>query len=178
MGKALAPLPVMRVDFPYRNAGRKLPDRAPVLVQAVREAVREACDRWSCSPDDVVIGGRSMGGRICSMVAAGFDGNDRTPQPAEAALHVAGLVCVSYPLHPPKQPLKLRVAHLPFVVMPSLFVSGSRDEFGSESELRTHLAVVPGDRTLHFIDGARHDLRGQDDAVATLIARWVASLTN
>ena len=80
---------------------------------------------------------------------------------------------MSYPLHPPRQPTKLRVEHLPYVGTPSLFVSGTRDEFATPEELRTHLAVMPQTPEVHFIDGGRHDLRGKDDAVAALVARWV-----
>lgn len=171
---ALAPLPVMRVDFAYRRLGRKLPDRAPVLIRAVREAVDDACRAWSCAPTQIVIGGRSMGGRMCSMAVAGFDGNDRVFQPADAPLQVGGLVCVSYPLHPPKQPAKLRIAHLPQVRVPSLFVSGTRDEFATPAELGEHLAVVPVAPTVRWVEGARHDLRGHDDHVAGIVASVVA----
>lgn len=170
---ALSPVPVARVDFAYRLSGRRIPDRAPVLVREVRDAVQLACERWSCTPSEVVIGGRSMGGRMCSLAIAGFDGNDRAPQPVDEALRVAGLVCVSYPLHPPKQPTKLRTAHLPLVAVPSLFVSGARDEFGTPDELKSSLAVMPHAPEVHFIDGARHDLRGRDAEVAALVARWV-----
>jgi len=173
---ALSPIPVMRIDFPYRRSGRKLPDRAPVLVQAVHEAVHEACDRWSCQPHNLVIGGRSMGGRMCSLAVAGFDGSNRTDQPVAPPLVVAGLVCVAYPLHPPKQPEKLRIAHLPEVRVPSLFVSGSRDEFATPEELAAHLAAVPVAPTLRMIEGARHDLRGKDAEVATIVAGWVHGL--
>ena len=173
---ALSPLPVARVDFPYRRAGKKLPDRAPALVRAVHDAVADACERWSCTSSDVVIGGRSMGGRMCSLAVAGFDGDDRNAQPALAPLAVAGLVCIAYPLHPPKQPTKLRIAHLPHVAVPSLFASGTRDEFASPDELTSNLAVVPRAPDVHFIDGARHDLRGKDDVVAHLVAEWVRSL--
>jgi predicted alpha/beta-hydrolase family hydrolase len=172
----LSPLAVARVDFLYRRAGKKLPDRAPVLVRAVRDAVADACQRWSCAPSDVVIGGRSMGGRMCSLAVAGFDGDDRNAQPAAEPLAVAGLVCIAYPLHPPKQPMKLRTAHLPHVAAPSLFVSGTRDEFASTDELTSHLAVMPRAPEVHFVDGARHDLRGKDDAVARLVAEWVRGL--
>ena len=137
---ALAPLPVMRVDFAYRRLGRKIPDRAPVLIRAVREAVDDACRAWSCAPTQLVIGGRSMGGRMCSMAVAGFDGNDRdhrsesASQPADAPLQVGGLVCISYPLHPPKQPAKLRIAHLPQVLFFFLAEGGIRDEFATPVE--------------------------------------------
>jgi predicted alpha/beta-hydrolase family hydrolase len=176
MQHALHPLPVMRVDFPYRRAGRRAPDRAPVLVRAVHDAVAEACQQWSCSSTELVIGGRSMGGRMCSMAVAGFDGNDRTAQPALAPIGVGGLVCVSYPLHPPAQPQKLRTAHFPGIVVPSLFVSGTKDEFGSPDELRHHLAVLPTKPELQFIEGGRHDLRGKDALVAGLLAAWVQGL--
>ena len=180
---ALAPLPVMRVDFAYRRLGRKIPDRAPVLIRAVRQAVDDACQAWSCAPTQLVIGGRSMGGRMCSMAVAGFDGkdgNDRhdrsesASQPADAPLQVGGLVCISYPLHPPKQPAKLRIAHLPQVRVPSLFVSGTRDEFATPAELGEHLAVVPVAPTVRWVEGARHDLRGHDDHVAGIVASVVA----
>lgn len=176
LDRALQPLKVERVDFPYRVAGRRAPDRAPVLVRAVRDAVQHACANWSCAPTDVVIGGRSMGGRMCSMAVAGFDGNDKVTQPAEPPLRVAGLVCVSYPLHPPGEPTKLRVAHLSSIKVPSLFVSGTRDEFGSPDELREHLNAVPSEPRLHFVEGSRHDLRGKDELVARVVAEWVASL--
>ena len=177
---ALAPLPVMCVDFAYRRLGRKIPDRAPVLIRAVREAVDDACRAWSCAPTQIVIGGRSMGGRMCSMAVAGFDGNDRNDrdhrasQPADAPLQVGGLICISYPLHPPKQPAKLRIAHLPQVRVPSLFVSGTRDEFATPAELGEHLAVVPVAPIVRWVEGARHDLRGHDDHVAGIVASVVA----
>ncbi|MFM7892029.1 MAG: alpha/beta family hydrolase [Actinomycetota bacterium] len=174
--QALHPLPVARVDFAYRLAGRHAPDRAPVLVRSVRDAVAAACERWSCTADEVVIGGRSMGGRMCSLAVAGFDGNDRGAQPAVAPLAVAGLVCIAYPLHPPAQPEKLRVAHLPHVVAPALFVSGTRDEFASPDELTSNLTVMQRAPDVHFVDGARHDLRGRDAIVASLVATWVRGL--
>ena len=174
--RVLHPLPVMRVDFPYRRAGRRAPDRAPVLVRAVRDAVAEACRQWTCTPADLVIGGRSMGGRMCSLAVAGFDGNDRATQPADEALRVAGLVCVSYPLHPPAQPQKLRTAHFARLTVPSLFVSGTKDDFGTPEEIRHHLAVLPTEPDLHFVEGGRHDLRGKDAVVAGLVAAWLRGL--
>ena len=90
-GHALQGWTTVRADFPYRRAGRRAPDRPPVLLAAVREEL--AADRTR----PVVVGGRSMGGRICSMVAAGADGD---PPPET----VAGVVPVSYPLHPPGKP--------------------------------------------------------------------------
>ena len=117
-----------------------------------------------------------MGGRMCSLAVAGFDGSNRSDQPVAPPLRVAGLVCVAYPLHPPKQPEKLRVAHLPDVRVPSLFVSGSRDEFATPDELAAHLGAVPVTPTLRVIEGARHDLRGKDHEVAAIVAGWVRGL--
>ena len=174
---ALAPLPVVRVDFAYRRLGRKIPDRTPVLIRAVRQAVDDACRTWSCAPMQVVIGGRSMGGRMCSMAVAGFDGNDQVSQPADVPLQVGGLVCISYPLHPPKQPAKLRIAHLPQIRVPSLFVSGTRDEFATPAELGEHLAVLPVAATVRWVQGARHDLRGHDDDVASVVAEWMRGVS-
>jgi predicted alpha/beta-hydrolase family hydrolase len=100
---------------------------------------------------------------MCSMaVAEGLD--------------VAGLVCVAYPLHPPKQPDRLRTDHLPSVAVPSLFVSGTRDEFGSPDELRAAVALPAVRPELRLLDGARHDLRGRDAEVAGIIAEWVELL--
>jgi len=174
--QALQPLPVCRADFPYRLAGRRVPDRAPVLIRAVREAVESACERWSCTERQLVIGGRSMGGRMCSMAIAGFDGNDRIAQPANATLAVAGLICIGYPLHPPKQPTKLRISHLPHIAVPSMFISGTHDDFGTPDELRLHLSALSMPPEVQFIEGARHDLRGKDSVVAEVAAAWVRGL--
>src|SRR5438045_7455239 len=86
--KALSPLPVERMDFPYRKAGRKSPDKAPVLVEAVREGAAALAKRTGLPPDRLVLGGRSMGGRMCSMAVA-------------EGLPALGLALLSYPLHPP-----------------------------------------------------------------------------
>lgn len=161
--RALAPLPVARCDFPYRREGRRFPDRADVLVRCVVEEAAAFADRLGCGTESIVVGGRSMGGRMCSMAVA--DG-----------LAVAGLACVAYPLHPPKHPDRLRTEHLPSVAVPSLFVSGTRDEFGSPDELRAATALPAVRPDLHLLDGARHDLRGRDAEVAAVIAEWVVGL--
>lgn len=113
---------------------------------------------------------------MCSLAVAGFDGNDRATQPADEPLRVAGLVCVSYPLHPPAQPQKLRTAHFARLTVPSLFVSGTKDDFGTPEEIRHHLAVLPTEPDLHFVEGGRHDLRGKDAVVAGLVAAWLQGL--
>jgi predicted alpha/beta-hydrolase family hydrolase len=158
--KAVAPMVVRRADFPYRKAGRKAPDRPPVLLKAVRDEARPLLD------GGLVLGGRSMGGRMCSMVVADAD----DPLPA------AGLVLISYPLHPPGKPDSLRVEHLPRISVPCLFVHGTKDPFGSPAELERWTATIPGEVTHHWIDGRGHDLKGADAIVASTVADWISTL--
>jgi predicted alpha/beta-hydrolase family hydrolase len=160
---AVAPLPVERMDFPYRLAGRKAPDRPPVLLAAVRAAADGLVERAAVSPDRLALGGRSMGGRMCSMAVA--DG-----------LPAAALVLIAYPLHPPGRPENLRTAHLPVLDLPCLFVQGTRDPFGSPDELTAATATIPGPVTHEWIDGGRHDLAGADRRIGELVAAWLAGL--
>lgn len=166
MGASLAPLPVLRVDFPYRIAGKSFPDKTPVLVTAVKTAVRDFATQHGVATSSVVIGGRSMGGRMCSMAVA--DPDD--------PLEVAGLVLVSYPLHPPKKPDNLRTAHLPDIRVPTLCISGTRDTFGTPDELRNAFSQVPVEVSWHWVDNARHELARADDEVAQVAATWVKQL--
>jgi uncharacterized protein len=153
----------VRADFPYRKAGRRAPDRPPVLLRAVRDELAKVRD------DRIVVGGRSMGGRICSMVAAGADGEAPSPK-------VRGVVAVSYPLHPPGKPDTLRVEHLPAITVPCLFVSGDRDPFGTPDELEHWTATITGTVSHHWIAGGRHDLRGKDAEVVSVVKEWLTEL--
>lgn len=159
----LAPIPVRRVDFPYRRAGRRAPDRAPVLLACVREEVQAFADELGVKTSRLVIGGRSMGGRMCSMAAS--DGDD--------PLKVAGLVLISYPLHPPAKPEKLRTEHLPRITVPTLCVSGTKDTFGTPQELRTAFRRVPGDVTWEFVEKKGHDLKNADDVIVDAVRKWL-----
>lgn len=161
---AVSPLPVARVDFPYRRAGRKAPDRAPVLIECVRTEVRAFAARLGVATTELVIGGRSMGGRMCSMAVA--DPDD--------PLEVAGLVCIAYPLAPPRTPDAPRTAHLPGIGVPTLCVSGTRDQFGSPAALEAAFSVVHGEVTFSWLEGKRHDLARCDDDVATRVATWIS----
>lgn len=161
----VAPLRVARRDFPYRREGRRAPDRAPKLMAAVRAEVDELCRRWGTGPEHLVLGGRSMGGRICSMVAAGADG--------EGPLPVAGLVLMSYPLHPPGRPDRLRTEHLPQLRVPVLFISGDRDTFGTPEELAEAQTLIPGPVRSVTLMGKGHDLKRSDDAVVAAIRDWL-----
>lgn len=163
---AVAPLPVARMDFPYRKAGRRAPDRAPVLLAAVVEEAAALCAASGVPADRLVLGGRSMGGRMCSMAVAG-DGVD-PPLPAR------GLVLVSYPLHPPGRPDKLRTAHLPSLTVPCLFVHGTRDPFASPDELQAATATIHGPVTHVWLAGG-HDLKGADAKIAAGVAEWLTT---
>jgi predicted alpha/beta-hydrolase family hydrolase len=159
----LAPLPVARVDFPYRRAGRRAPDRSPVLLDCVVTEVRAFAAANGCRTSSLVIGGRSMGGRMCSIAAA--DG-----------LSVKGLVLIAYPLHPPAKPENLRTEHLSRITVPTLFVHGTNDPFGSPIEMRRHVRKIKGDVTLRFVDRGRHDLKGSDALIAETVGEWLSSL--
>lgn len=154
-------LPVARMDFPYRKAGRRAPDRAPVLLDAVRQESAELVESSGIRPERLALGGRSMGGRMCSMAVA--DG-----------LPASALVLLSYPLHPPGKPDNLRIEHLPKLELPVLVVSGTKDPFGSPDELQHHLAAIPGPVTYVWVEGAGHEWKGRDDEVATVVAAWLA----
>lgn len=153
---------VERQDFPYRREGRKAPDRAPKLMASIRSDLAALGRRRGA----VVMGGRSMGGRMTTMVAADVDGGGPVTR-------LAGLVLICYPLHPPKQPEKLRVEHLPAISVPCLFVSGTRDPFGTPEELESWTSTIPAPVEHLWIDGARHDLKGHDDVIAEAIADFV-----
>ena len=154
---------VERVEFPGRAAGKRRPDPPDVCIRTVRSAASELADRLQVPTTRVAIGGRSMGGRICSMAVA-------------EGLEVAALVLVSYPLHPPGRPDRLRTAHFPDLELPCLFVSGRRDAFGTPAELEQETAAIPGAVTLVFMDGD-HSLRKRDSEVADIVAPWLAGLT-
>jgi predicted alpha/beta-hydrolase family hydrolase len=121
--------------------------------RAVIDAVRERVDSARRA---LFIGGKSMGGRIATQVAA-----------ADAALPLAGLVLLGYPLHPPGQPDRLRDAHLPAVARPMLFVQGTRDAFGTPEELAPILSRVSPAPVLHEVAGGDHSFKlgGRDAAV-------------
>ena len=138
-------IPSLRFNFAYRTAGKGAPPKAPILEAEVREAIQELAQRSNLTVDRLVVGGRSMGGRICSMVAA-----------ADGAL---GCALLAYPLHPPGKPDTLRVAHFPELTMPVLFVSGTRDSFGTPDELQREAASIRSKVDWYWIDTADHGFR-------------------
>ena len=161
--EAVAPLPAARIDFPYRKEGRKAPDRAPKLIACVQEEAAVLVAEARIRPASLALGGRSMGGRMCSMAVA-------------EGLAARALVLISYPLHPPGKPDNLRVDHFPDLDVPCLFVSGTKDPFGAPDELERHAKAIPGPVTHVWIDGGGHDFKRHDDEVAGAIKDWLKSL--
>jgi len=151
---------VERMDFPYRLAGKRAPDRPPVLLASLQAEARGLAERIGVKQSRVALGGRSMGGRIASMTVAG-------------GLPAAALVLVSYPLHPPGHPEKARTEHLGSIDVPCLFVSGTRDAFGTREELESATRAIRGSVTHFWIEGADHGLRGRDSEVAKAVASWL-----
>jgi len=133
---------VLRFEFPYMAArrttgSRRPPDREAVLLDTWRAAARE------CAAERLFIGGKSMGGRMASMVAD--------------ELKVAGLVCLGYPFHPPGAPQKTRTAHLEGLITRALIVQGTNDAFGTKADVEGYrLSKALG---IHWIEGGSHDLR-------------------
>jgi predicted alpha/beta-hydrolase family hydrolase len=164
--EALSPLPVARIDFPYRRAGKSFPDKTPVLLECVRNEVRAFADQLGVQTSQLLIGGRSMGGRMCSMAVA----DEADP------LHVAALVLMSYPLHPPKKPENLRTEHLPRITVPILCVSGTKDNFGSPEELESAFSVVPAHVQWHWVQNGRHELAKADAEIAETVLQFIQTV--
>ena len=136
-----------RIDLPSSRPG-------PKVLQAITDSAS------ALGADRLFFGGRSFGGRMCSVAVA-------------EGLPAAGLVLVSYPLHPPGRPGQRRVDHFPQLHVPCLFVSGTRDAFAPPDELEEAARAVPGEVTHVWIDGGDHGLRGRDAPVATAVRDWI-----
>jgi predicted alpha/beta-hydrolase family hydrolase len=173
---AAAKIPSLRFNYPYRDAGRKSPDRAAVLDAATREAAAELARVTKLAPEQLVLGGRSMGGRYCSLVV----GDDEDPVPAR------GLLLLGYPLHAPGKPDQPRVEHFPRLRVPCLFVSGTRDSLASQDALTAAVKAIKGPVTMHWLESADHGYRPKKSSgrtaedvaaeVADVSVRWVQSL--
>jgi predicted alpha/beta-hydrolase family hydrolase len=139
----------MTFNFIYMEQGRHVPDPKAKLEACYRAVIEAARAHRKLKSNRVVIGGKSMGGRIASQVAAD----------PESANEIAALVFLGYPLHPPGRPDKLRDAHLPQIKAPMLFIQGSRDAFGTPDELRAIIKRLHLPATLVAIDGGDHSLK-------------------
>ena len=151
---------VVRFNFPYRERGSKLPDRMPELKAAFAAVVEPLRgDR------KLLLGGRSMGGRVATMLAAEGFACD-------------GLVLFAYPLHPAGKPEKLRDAHLPAIRVPVLCFNGTRDALCRRDLMETALQKVTTEWEMHWIEGADHSLTGQGvmNDMAEATQRWLSRL--
>jgi predicted alpha/beta-hydrolase family hydrolase len=165
---------VVTFNFPYTEQGRRLPDRAPTLEACFRDVVTAARGRPEVAAGPLVIGGKSMGGRIASHLAA------------EGLAGLAGLIALGYPLHPPGRRDRLRAQHLARIREPILIVQGSRDAFGTPEELAPVLAPLGAAARVHVVEGGDHSfkmprrgpLRQEEvlEAVQDEIARWIGLL--
>src|SRR5205085_6012181 len=143
-----------------RIEGRRAPDKAPKLIAAVRDGAAELAKRAKARPTSIALGGRSMGGRMCSMAVA-------------EGLPAAGLVLISYPLHPPGKPDQLRIDHFPGIDVPCLFVSGTRDAFGTPEELTQATQLIAGPVSHVWVEGGDHGLRRKDQQVVDAVWSWL-----
>jgi len=162
----------VKFNFPYREAGRRAPDPRPVLERCYRAVLDAVAADPALAPPWVAIGGKSLGGRVASHLAA-------------AGAPVRGLVLLGYPLHPPGKPDQLRSAHLPAITVPTLFVQGTRDPLADLALLRPVLTPMPRAR-LHVIEGGDHSFSlprraGRSDAdvwreIIGVVVAWLGNL--
>ena len=172
MGLAREGYVSLKFNFPYTEARRRRPDPRPVLERCWRSVLDAVRRDRALAPSWVAIGGKSMGGRMASYVAA-------------AGAPVKALVFLGYPLHPAGKPDDLRADHLPAIKAPMLFVQGTRDALCDMERLRGVLAGLPN-ATLHTIEGGDHSFRlprrnGKSDAevwgeIVTVVARWLRTV--
>ncbi len=146
---------VLRCDLAFRRLRPHGPPFSAMAAQDRAGLARAVASLQERVPGKVYLGGHSYGGRQSTMLAA--------EQPEVAA----GLLLLSYPLHPPRRPAELRTAHFPTLSTPALFVHGTRDPFGSVEEMRAALAGIAGPHGLVVIEGAGHDLGGKGSGAKT-----------
>lgn len=161
---------VLTFNFVYMEQGRRVPDSRAKLENCFSAVIETASKHKRLKGNLIVIGGKSMGGRIASQVAA-LERHEATPHPA-----LAGLVFLGYPLHPPGKPEQLRDTHLPLVGAPMLFVQGSRDAFGSSEEIRAIIKKHHLPATLHVVEGGDHSLKVAKSADVTQAEVYEATL--
>jgi uncharacterized protein len=141
-------LDLITFNFPYTEQHRRIPDRGPVLEACYRAVIETARTRTASAAQFLFIGGKSMGGRIATQVAA-----------ADPALLLAGLVLLGYPLHPPGRPAQRRDQHLPAIGRPMLFIQGERDAFGTPAELQPIVNGLRPSPTLRVVEGGDHSFK-------------------
>lgn len=170
-GLAARGVDVLTFNFLYTEQGRRAPDVNNKLEACTRAAIEAARDLRQFKANRLMIGGKSLGGRIASQVAAaGVEG-------------LAGLVFLGYPLHPPGKTDRQRAAHLPQIQAPMLFVQGTRDPFGTSAELSEVLKTLKLRAAIHEVAGGDHSFTvtksspvSQEEVYAAAqdaIAQWI-----
>jgi predicted alpha/beta-hydrolase family hydrolase len=174
-GMARRGIDTVTFNFAYMEQGRRIPDPKTQLEATYRSAIAATLTAVASTTTQLVIGGKSMGGRIASQVAASVD----TP------VDVQGLIFLGYPLHPPGKPERKRDAHLPSIAAPMLFVQGSRDTFGTKDEIKPVVDVCQA-ASLHVVEGGDHSFKVREKGtpsaediyytVQNVMAEWIATL--
>jgi len=166
-GLAERGLDAMTFNFLYKEQGRGAPDPKTKLEECYRAVIRTAVNHKGLTNNRIVIGGKSMGGRIASQVAAegialkseqaGLEPADKAQSKKMGAnIDIAGLVFLGYPLHPPGKPEQMRDKHLKDIASPMLFMQGTRDAFGTPDEIRSVIKRDHLQATLYVIEGGDH----------------------
>lgn len=173
---AEAGVATLKFNFPYKEKGRKAPDPARKLEDTWRAVIAWLLGGAPCRFGAVFIGGKSLGGRMASRVAA----QDDPP--------VRGLVFLGYPLHPPSKPETLKTDHFPEIRVPSLFIQGTRDTLCDLGLLREALPRLGAEPTLHVVEGGDHSFnvpkrqgvaRGKIwDHIAATVSDWILTHTH
>ena len=180
-GLAARGIDVLTFNFVYKEQGRGVPDQKAKLESCYRAVIEAALKQRKLKNNRLVVGGKSMGGRIASQVAAAA-----AEEKGKLADSISGLVFLGYPLHPPGNPAKLRVEHLQSIRMPMLFVQGTRDSLGTPDEIRPFIKKLSLPAQLYSIEGGDHSFKApkkfgltQDqiyEAAMDEIGRWVRTI--
>lgn len=185
-GLAARGMDAMTFNFLYMEQGRGAPDPNPKLEYCYRAVINAASRQKKLKGNRIVVGGKSMGGRIASQVAA--KANDAALPGSSALSPISGLVLLGYPLHPPGKPEQLRDQHLKDISAPMLIVQGSRDAFGTGDEIRAVVKRLKLPATLHMVEGGDHSFKVPKslgvpqlevyENVMDEIARWLRTIPN
>ncbi|MGI9603606.1 MAG: alpha/beta hydrolase family protein, partial [Acidimicrobiales bacterium] len=146
-------MPVSRIDVRSRSVDK--------CVALITDAAESLAEEAHVALSDVAIGGRSFGGRMCSIAAA-------------RGLGVGALVLLSYPLHPPGKPDQLRTEHFADIDVPTLFVSGDRDPFGTPDEFAAHIGAISGSVDQVWLAGGNHSPKNHIDEIVDRVGDWLA----
>jgi predicted alpha/beta-hydrolase family hydrolase len=163
-GESVSGLKVARFEFPYmqsqREGRKKPPDKEPVLLESWRNMITSVVET-SCPRNQLLIGGKSLGGRMASLIAD--------------EQKVAGLICLGYPFHPPGKPQQLRIAHLQTLKTPALICQGTRDPFGKATEVASY--NLSETIQIHWVEDGDHSFKPPRASGWTETKSWELAMT-